>query len=232
LQHCFQQLFEEKNMKRFLIFLVLFSLIGMASADWYPQKINAGSLLQTDTGANNGEALISVQTIGNATLGPMVITANQIKTTTAINNVTASSITTFTHQPDYARVLTVTANASTSGYWKFTGTDMNGAAITSYINLSSASSGTGLKAFKTIASLICKLDTGQTPKTFTVGVGGALGLNTKLTTNTLLLASLDGTKDTIAASTQSATVLSLNTVTLTTALAYNKPVKVWYMVTA
>lgn len=221
-------------MRSLLIFLALIAIVGSAAADLYPGKINTGAQLQSDApGSRNYEGQIAIQLVGNATVGPrvadddwMLLAGNT--TGAGWRNLTAANLS---NQPDYARLVTITVNVSTTGDAYLAGTDIAGSNITETISWnSSAAVKTSTRAFKTITSL--KLH-GFSPTytTLKAGYGSGLGLNCKLPTNTTLMASLDGTKTAISSTSLNSTVLSKNTFTLGAALD-GKPVKIWYIVNA
>ena len=207
-------------MRKLLIFLVLFSLVALAAGQgsYYPQQIGTGKTIKSYSGTNY-LMVPAVQAIGpaessdddqllNYTGGALNQTTNLIITSTG----TYSAY--FIAQPDVARNIIVTFNASTSGSVKLTGTDVNSASITENITISSASSGASTKAFKAVTRIDADLTTGQTAKTVKVGTGNLLGLNEYLGTydqvsDTYVNAVLESTA---AAVTKNSTVLSLNTV--------------------
>jgi len=216
-------------MKKVLTFLVLAVIMGLAAGQgsWYPQKVG-GKPIQSDGGGTNYAYAIALQTI------PVAETSDDDQlfaaTTGHCNQTTNINKSTFLAQPDVPRNIIATFNASTSGSIKITGTDISGAAITENLTISSATTGASTKAFKTVTRINADLTTGQTNKTLKMGTGDLLGLNSKLATNTVLLAALNDTKEATApAVTVNSTVLSLNTIDTNTAPG-GKVTKVWYIV--
>lgn len=220
--------------KILILFALCVLLAGLASADWYPKKIGQGTLLQTDIGANNVEGLISIQTIGTTTVGPVVADADRLLNDDATSASAATNNTTFAAQPDYPHSISITPNQAIWAEVMFTGTDIASATITENITFSNTSAVKSTnRAFKTVARVdynATKQGFGSTAPTFDVGVSDKLGLNTKLATNTVLMASLDGTREGTAPTvTVNSTVIGLNTADLSSAMS-GKPVELWYIV--
>lgn len=205
-------------MRLFSLFLALVLLTGAALGASAPLNKDVTTTVKSDTGTANRLGWVAIQTISaaessdddqllNYTGGALNQTTNLIITSTG----TYSAY--FIAQPDVARNIIVTFNASTSGSVKLTGTDINGASITENITISSASSGASTKAFKTVTRIDADLTTGQTAKTVKVGTGNLLGLNSKLSRNSVLAEFVNGVRETSAGSvTFNSTVLSLNTI--------------------
>jgi hypothetical protein len=233
--------------KIFISLLIISMLVGFSSAALYPQKINQGTAAQTNVaGATNAMDLIVVQKIPGtltATLRGVEnsdddqffnATGGKLNTTTKlVINSTGAHSAYFRDQPDVPRNVIGTVNASTNLSVKLTGTDIANAAITENLTWASA---TGVKAstkaFKTVARVDATLTTGETAKTLKLGTGDLLGLNTKLSNNTVIMDVVGTTKDTVAATvTVSATNLSLNTIDTTTAPG-GYVTRVWFMVPA
>lgn len=217
-----------------VLFVICMLLAGMASADWYPKKINQGSLLQTDIGANNAEALISIQTIPAAESSDddqiCVAYKNQFNATTKFVLTTSSSK--FLAQPDVPRNIIVTMNATATCALKLTGTDISGAAITENLTWAAESGAkASTKAFKTVT----RIDATSSVTTVQgkIGTGDLLGLNTKLAfDDSVLFTLVNGAKEATApAVTTSSTVLSLNTIDTNSAPG-GYVTKVYYAVTA
>lgn len=127
---------------------------------------------------------------------PIVATTNYIKTTYAGNTSAAAvTLTSFTHQPDVPRNLTITPGGTTAHVNNCTivvsGTDILNKSITENFVFTSTQSTatTGNKAFKTVTSIVwpagCEASTYDV--TWTVGVGSKLGLK-RCTTNAGALA--------------------------------------------
>jgi hypothetical protein len=220
-------------MRKYLIlFAACLLLVAMASADWYPKKIDQGTLLQTDTGANNIEGLVSVQTIPAAETSDVDQLCNDVSlnsTTKLLINSTGVGSSNFLADPDVPRCIIVTPSDVVTTAIKFTGLDISGAVITENLTFSASSTAqTTNKAFKNVTRI--DATTTGTTRTADIGVSDKLGLNTKLATNTVLLAALDNTREgTAPAVTVSSTVLAQNTVDTSGAPA-GKVTKVWFVV--
>jgi hypothetical protein len=122
-----------------------------------------------------------------------------------------------------ARNVTVTHTAvdaaDTLGTITVTGTDLSGAVITETITPTSGGVKQGTKAFATITSIVgAGWVIGGGNDTIKVGFGDLIGLPDKLIGDTVLFCTLAGVREAAAAVTFSSTVLSANTVDLTSAL--------------
>jgi len=224
-------------MKKVLTFLVLAVIMGLAAGQgsWYPQAVG-GKPIQSDGGGTNYAYAIALQTIAAAESSDddqlLNTTGGMLNTTTNLIVTSSGTYSTyFLAQPDVPRNIIGTVNASTNLSVKLTGTDISGAAITENLTWTAA---TGVKAstkaFSTVTRIDATLAANDTAKTLKVGTGDLLGLNSKLSTNTVLLAALDGTREGTAPSvTVNSTVLSLNTIDTHTAPG-GKVTKVWYIV--
>lgn len=132
-------------------------------------------------------------------------------------------------------IRTVVGGADTPGTLVITGTDLAGDVITETINVGA----TGVavpttRAFATVTSIVGAgwvIDGPGDEDTLVVGFGDLVGLPDLLSHNTVLLAALNNAREAVAPTvTVSATVLSLNTVTLNSALVDTQPVDVYYLV--
>jgi hypothetical protein len=138
-------------------------------------------------------------------------------------------------QPDVSRGLFITvagtAGDTTAGNIAVDGTDIKGEALSENF-LTTLNTNTviqGLNAFKTVRRIAVPAQDGG-GVTVMVGVNDLLGLNTKLSLDTVAFASLGGTKEgTAPAVTTSATILALNTVDLFSALN-GTAVKIGYII--
>jgi len=219
------------------IFLVLLLLTGSSLAALTPLNKDVNTPIKSDvSGSSNRLGWVSIQTIPaaestdddqifNATAGHLNLTTKLIITSSGNHS------SYFLAQPDVPRNIIGTVNASTSLSVRINGTDISGAAISENLTWSSASGAKATtRAFKTVDRVDATLAAGQTNKTLKLGTGDLLGLNTKLTTNTVLLAALNDTKEgTAPAVTVNSTVLSLNTIDTSGAPA-GKVTKVWFVV--
>jgi hypothetical protein len=116
---------------------------------------------------------------------PIVATTNYIVTTNAgPTSAAALDITTFAHQPDFSRNLTITPTGTTgdveSCVITVTGTNIFGKTITEDFTFAADASTaqTGNKAFKTVSkiSFPANCESGGFAATWIVGVGSKLGL--------------------------------------------------------
>lgn len=217
------------------LFLGLLLITGAAMGASAPLNKDVNTPIKSDTGAANRLGWVAIQTIAaaessdddqllNTTGGKLNQTTNLL-----INSIGVGSAY-FIAQPDVPRNIIATWNATTSGSLKLTGTDINNAAITENLTVSSGTTAASTKAFKTVTRIDADLTTGQTPKTLKVGTGDLLGLNTKLSKNTVLFDFVGATRDTTAPSvTVNSTVLSLNTIDTYTAPG-GAVTMIWYVV--
>lgn len=200
----------------------------------YPYNTNLAQSLQTDVaGLFSTRRSIASHTVAAA--------AATVASTTGIHaavtdNGSEQVVTTGITQPSVPRNITATAGG-TAGDIKaiqvvIAGTNYLDEAITETLpafTVDTAGTVTGSKAFKTVTSITIPAhdDTGATTA---IGFGEKLGLPDKLPTNTVLLASLGGTKEatapTVATST---TAIESNTVDLNSALD-SSAVEIFYLV--
>lgn len=114
-------------------------------------------------------------------VAPLLGSATLLKSAAALNNGSATTISTFLAQPDFARniVLTVggTAASVAAGTAVVTGTSISGAVISENfaISLNQAGATTGAKAFKSVVSVVFPATTGA-GATLSIGSGAKLGL--------------------------------------------------------
>ena len=217
-------------MKKVLTFLLLAVIMGLAAGQgsWYPQAVG-GKPIQSDGGGTNYAYAVAVQTI------PVAETSDddQVVNGASLNSSTALALdptrSQYLDQPDVPRCILVTPSGTVTTTIKLTGTDISGATITEWANFSASSTAvTTAKAFKTVSLINATTTVGTV--TVKIGTADKLGLNTKLTTNTVLLAALNDTKEATAPSvTVNGTVLSLNTIDTSTAPG-GKITKIWYIV--
>lgn len=216
-------------MKKFILFLIVLLLTGMASANFYPGKVDTNV-----PGAKNGMGTISIQNIGSGTAGPEPSDDDQMMAAKSLVNSSPVLVlaANMTAQPDYPRNLIVTPSGSCTGSMKFTGTDISGASITENLTFSGASIVASTKAFKSV-SRIDGWFTQDATRTAKIGTGDKLGLNTKLSFNSVLYTLLNGVLESVAATvTTDSSVLSKNTADLNSALVNGSPVKVYYVIPA
>lgn len=123
--------------------------------------------------------------------------------------------------------------ADTLGTIEVTGTDLAGNVITETITPTSGGTKDGAKAFRTVTKIEGKdwvISAPTDEDTIEVGFGDLIGLPSLLEANTVLLATLGGTRETKApVVTSSTTVLASNTVDLHSALN-DSAVDIYYVV--
>ena len=85
------------------------------------------------------------------------------------------TVTTFLMQPDFPRALSITGNQTQAKSVVITGTDIRGNVITDTIVLNNSSTVVGIKAFKTVTSILFPTRTAG-GDTVTVGFSNKLGL--------------------------------------------------------
>lgn len=212
------------------ILLVLMVFMSAAGASLYPLNKDVTSYVKTDVGgANNIEGAISIQTI------PVAETSDddQIVNGASLNSSTALALdptrSQYLDQPDVPRCILVTPSGTVTTTIKLTGTDISGAAISEWANFSASSTAvTTAKAFKTVDMINATTTVGTV--TVKIGTSDKLGLNSKLATNTVLLAALNDTKEATAPTvTVSSTSLATNTIDTNTAPG-GKVTAVWFIV--
>ena len=149
--------------------------------------------------------------------------ADDLLALTATSDSVATTLTP-TAQPDFPRSISVTPGGTTTdvaaGAYTVTGTDIRGEAITEDLTFAANASTlqSTLKAFKTVTSVVCPIQDGAAA-TFSIGFTDVLGLDRLMAGDEVILTTADGVKETTEATvTFSATVLSLNTIDLNTAL--------------
>jgi len=189
------------------IFLALLLMAGAASAQWYPSVVPVVQTLDAAESTDDDQ-------IFNATGGKLNTTTKLIITSTGAYSGY------FIAQPDVARNIIGTVNASTNLSVKITGTDINGAAITENLTWAAA---TGVKAstkaFDTVTRVDATLTAGESAKTLKLGTGDLLGLRQRFPALTVVLGTgvngaLEGTAP---AMTYNSTVVSLNTINTSSA---------------
>lgn len=213
---------------RFLpIFVGLLLLTSAAMGASAPLNKDVVTPIKSDTSTANRIGWVSIQTIPAAETSD----DDQLTTATPANNTTHILLVTaqFLAQPDVPRNIIVTPSGSVTGSLKITGTDIAGSSITENLTLNGAGVVASTKAFKNVTRIDGTF-TQETARSLKIGTGDLLGLNSKLATNTILLAALDDTREGTAPSiTVNSTVLSLNTIDTNTAPG-GKITKVWYIV--
>lgn len=182
-------------------------------------KHNFGKKIDSLSATDYDLLQIARVTIDNATLA----SATALKAST-VCGIAATTLVP-TAQPDVARVVTLTSGG-TAGDIKavqavVNGTNMNDEVISETMpifTVNTATTVTGLKAFKTVTSVVVPAMDGATAEV-SIGTGPALGIPYKMAFATdVLKCYFAGAAETLSAQTVSATVLESNTVTTTTAL--------------
>jgi hypothetical protein len=161
-----------KRTQAILIFILpfLFSALAFAGIHRMDQDIKLPS-----------QQVLEKQTV----TAPIVATTNYIKTTYAgPTSAAALTLTTFTHQPDVPRTITITPTGTTGDVEScaivVTGTNIKNQTITDTLTFAADASTvqTSVKAFKAVSSVTwpANCESGGFGATWIIGVGGALGL--------------------------------------------------------
>lgn len=152
----------------------------------------------------------------NSFTAPVAISATYIKGLTATSASLVTTFSTFTHQPDCVRGISITPGGTTADVATcdivVNGTDVRGATISDTLHFTANDTlkQVSLKAFKTITSVVIPAQDGG-GATFSVGVEDLLGLDRKMVEGSVLGEYCDGVLGAAATVTYSSTVLSLNT---------------------
>jgi len=126
--------------------------------------------------------------IGTATKCHAAVTLAQAVTTTVSTGFT---------QPDFPRILSVKgSDTNVTGNCVFTGTDINDAVITETIVVSSNTEDFGVKAFKTITSVVLPVYNTGASESISIGMGDSFGFPLAISNTALVLAAdFDGSAD-------------------------------------
>lgn len=159
---------------------------------------------------------------------PAVPSATYIIASSSSPHTTGLNLTTFAHQPDFPRVLTVTPAGTTADVTACTvtvnGTNIRGKTIsdTFAISATQSSATTGVNAFKTVTSVVipAACETSSSATSWKVGTAAALGLDRCLNyAGDFIQASLNGVKETTAPTiVANATLVENNTAALNSTL--------------
>lgn len=128
---------------------------------------------------------------------PVVASATRLKTAQATSASVVTTVTSFTAQPDVARILSVTPGGTTAdvpaGDVTITGTNIRDEVITDVVTFAANAStkGVTLKAFKTVTSVVFPIQDGGSA-TYGIGVEDALGLDRCMTSDELILTTFNG----------------------------------------
>ena len=141
------------------------------------------------------------------------------------------SVVTFAAQPDVVRVLTVKGNAGgMTGNVVITGRDAAGGALVDTIALSGADEVIGVKAFKSVNTILLPVKTNVSGDTVSVGTADKFGLNNLLSDAGLLLYKRFNNSDDAGSLAVSSTVLADNVYTLAGNANNSKVLKLYYFI--
>jgi hypothetical protein len=228
--------------KRTLEYLFFVGLVALAMlCAWAPSAF-AGYLRDDQPrrpAVGSQQVLPEYQWVGSSTATPILTNATYIVASTATPHTTGLTVTTFAHQPDVARNLTVTPAGTTADVTActvtITGKSVLGKTIseTFSIGATQSTATVGNKAFQTVTSISipAACETGTNNDTsWHVGVGAKLGLNRCLDfAGDFGHASFGGVKETTAPTiAASATAVESNTATLNSALDGAHTVRLLY----
>jgi hypothetical protein len=140
------------------------------------------------------------------TVAPAVKSATGTHAAIAMTDA-AQTITTGITNPDVPRTVTAKGNASgITGNVVINGTDINGAVIADTIALNGATEVEGVKAFKTVTSIVLPVEVHAGTDTVSVGRGASIGLPVVVKANCVLVHNFDGATDSGTATVGGATV--------------------------
>ncbi len=152
---------------------------------------------------------------------PIVATTNYIKTTYAgPTSAAALTLSSFTHQPDVPRNITITPTGTTGDVEScaivVTGTNIFNQTITETLTFAAndSTAQTGTKAFKTIASVLwpANCESGGFAATWVIGVGSVLGMKRCMATaGDVIHVKFDGASETVGTVTADASHVESNT---------------------
>lgn len=201
---------------------------------FYPHNPNLGQEQQTDVpGVSVKQMFVSKLVVAAASATVASTTGIHAAVT---DNGGDQTVTTGITQPSVPRNITATAGGTSADVKAIqvvvTGTNYADEVISETLpafTVNTTGTVVGSKAFKTVTSILIPAHDG-TGATTAIGFGEKLGLPDKLPTNTVLLASLGGTKeDTAPTVATSTTALESNTVDLNSALNSSE-VAIFYLV--
>jgi hypothetical protein len=160
-----------------------------------------------------------------------------VKAAQATSASVVTTVTSFTHQPDFPRNIVITPGGTTAdvpaGDIIVNGTNMRGEAISETFTLTAnqTAASTGSKAFKTITSVVFPIQDGAAA-TYDLGLGAKLGLDRKLTEASVIDAYVNGVREaTFPTVAISATALESNTITTNTAPNDTRDFSVFFITT-
>jgi hypothetical protein len=145
--------------------------------------------------------------------------ANATLYTSAASLASGGTLTSFSAQPAFARNVQIVASGAATGNVVFTGTDIRGQVITETLALNGATPVLGVKAFKTVTSVVLPT---VAATTINIGTGVKLGLDRNMLEASVIDAYADGVRETTAATvafsgTVATASISSNTVSFNTA---------------
>ena len=162
---------------------------------------------------------------------PATKSANSILTSTILAAASTTNVVTFAAQPDCVRVLTVKGNAGgIAGNVVITGRDAAGGALVDTIALSGAGEIIGVKAFKSVSSILLPAKTNGSGDAVSVGWADKFGLNNLLSDAGLLLYKRFNNSDDAGSLAVSPTVLADNIYTLAGSANGSKVLKLYYFI--
>lgn len=193
---------------------------------WYPKRLGTGRLASNVNGVS-----IEERNVAHVSLTPDAVSATGVMAATALTAGAQAGVTAGITQPDVPRNVTVKGNASgITGDVIVHGTNINGDVINETIALNGSTEIAGNKAFKTVTSVDFPAETHAGTDTVSVGIGGKIGMNHKLSANTVIAAAYNNLRESTAPSVAvSSSAIESNTVLLNTSLAGAK-VDYWYIV--
>lgn len=186
----------------------------------YKAGLSVSNGVEETTIYPSGRGLLCTETFATPALGVTTIVHAAVTDTGA-----PVTVTTAITDPDFPRNITATSGGTAADIKAIqvtiNGTDVDGVAISEVLPIFTVNTATtvvGSKAFKTVTSIEIPAHDG-TAATTAIGTGAKLGLSRKLSRNTVINAFLANVKESVAPTVAvSSSVLSSNTVTLSTAL--------------
>jgi len=153
---------------------------------------------------------------------------NRLLSNQATSDSVITTVVSFLAQPDFPRNITITPGGTTAdvpaGDIVVTGTNIRGEVISETFTLTAdqTAEDTGLKAFKTVTSIIFPIQDGA-GATYDVGIADVLGLDRMMVGDEVILATIDGTFETTRPTVvASASAIESNTIDPNTALDGSK----------
>lgn len=162
---------------------------------WYAQQPSAvqklGNLL--------GPGSVDRGFVARVAASPAAPGTTDVLAATALADGATTLVTSGITDPDVPRCVQIDGNASgIAGNVVVTGTNINDAVITDTIAANGTTAVSGVKAFKTITSILLPAFTNDANDTISVGYDAKVGLYHALPGNTVILATHGGTQETTA----------------------------------